>query len=292
MSIPTNQLVYAGVWNNTASYPQYYFVISPIDSLCYINISPSAVIGGTDPSVQPSSVWLLFPNVTGDITGVVANTGLSGGGTTGSVVLNNIGVLSVTANNGCASTGGQNPNITNTGVLSLDGATGAVTSRCAQWYKTSNQTIGGTSGPAVPTTITFDASTSWSDTSALSWDAPNNLWIVTQRGVYHLQVQLNYANMDNPIFGDATHLININLGRGTTTNSPIRNAFDWNNDSPTNPDCFAVGIYELQVGDKIQIQVVDHFQNTKTYTIVGQSGGANSYDYNSFFSWALIKPLP
>lgn len=316
MSIPTNQLVYAGVWNNTASYPQYYFVLSPIDSLCYINISPTPVSGGSDPSVQPSTVWLLFPNVTGDITGVVASTGLSGGGTSGSVVIANAGVLSVgasggcsssggqnpvisndgvltvSANNGCASTGGQNPTISNTGVLSLDGATGAINTKCGQYYKTSDQFIGGTAGPAITTTITFDALTSWTDTSALLYDAVNDLWTVLQHGVYHLQAQLNYADMQIPNFGDETHLININIGRNLVTDSPIRIAFDWNNASPQEPDQFVAGIYELQVGDNLQIQVVDHFQNTGQYRIKGQSSGANAFDYNTFFSWALIKPLP
>ena len=268
MSIPVNQLVYGGIYDNAKRYTQYTFVVSPIDGLCYVNINPLPAQGTGDPSIQPSAYWLLFPNVTGDITAIVTSTGLSGGGTTGSVTLTNIGVIS------------------------LDGQTGALTTQTGQFYKTTGQTIGGTAGPAVATTITFDASTPWSNTTYLAYDTINNLWNVTQRGVYHLQVQLNYANMNNPNFGDDTHLININVGRGLVTNSPIRNAFDWKDASPTNPDNFAVGIYELQVGDKVQIQVVDHFQNTNTYTILGQSAGANSYDYNSFFTWALIKPLP
>lgn len=67
MSIPTNQLVYAGVWSATISYPQFQFVQSPIDSLCYVNVGLQPSLGGSDPSVQPSAVWVLLnvPNVGG-----------------------------------------------------------------------------------------------------------------------------------------------------------------------------------------------------------------------------------
>ena len=51
-----------------------------------------------------------FPGAgNGTITSVTAGSGLSSGGSSGNVTLNNTGVLSVTATNGIASTGGQNP---------------------------------------------------------------------------------------------------------------------------------------------------------------------------------------
>jgi hypothetical protein len=61
MSIPTNQLVYAGLWDSTARYPQYWFVLSPIDSQCYVNVNIQPITGGSDPSVQPSAYWVLLP---------------------------------------------------------------------------------------------------------------------------------------------------------------------------------------------------------------------------------------
>ena len=295
MSLPINQLVYGGVYDNAKRYPQYTFVLSPIDSLCYVNINIEPAQGTGDPSIQPSAYWILFPNVTGDITGVITTQpGLKGGGTTGSVVITNTGVLSfAVVSPGLKNTGtDSDPVVENDGVLSLDGQTGALATKCGQWYKTSDQQIGGTAGPAITTTITFQASTSWTDTNALQWSALNNLWVVNQKGVYHLQAQLNYADMNVPSFGNDTHLININISRGPVTNSPIRTAFDWKDADPTEPDNFVAGIYELQVGDEVQIQVVDHFQNTNQYRIKGQAAAPNDYDYNTFFSWALIKPLP
>lgn len=321
MSIPIAQLVYAGVWNSTTTYAQYYFVVSPIDSLCYINIDAVPISGGSDPSVQPSSIWLLFPNVSGDITGIVASTGLSGGGTTGSVVIanagvlsvgatggcastggqnpviSNSGVLSVSANNGCASTGGQNPTISNTGVLSLDSATGALTTKCGQWYKTSDQLVNTYDAPTV-SVITFDASTSWTDTSCISYDAVGKAFNVLKNGVYAIQIQMMYDGFDVAHFNNDNHILEFTITRttpsGTSLNSPIRNFNNWStNDVPSQPDTFINGMYELKVGDVIQIHTIDDLKSPNTFTIKSQSTPAiNNWDFNTFFSWNLIKPLP
>jgi hypothetical protein len=313
MSLPINQLVYAGVWDVTRTYPQYYFVLSPIDNLCYVNIDIVPVTGGSDPSVQPSTIWLLFPNVTGDITGIIAGDGISGGGSTGSVTITNIGILDITASNGCASSGGQKPNITNTGVLevtasdgcassggqnpniintgvlSLDGATGTLKTLAGQYYKTAPQTSSTLGPTTIP--ITWDASTSWTDTATLSLDVPTKtLFTVTQKGLYHLQVQLMFDNFATAKFKDDEHQLNINILRGPVANSPIRGTF-YLTSSEDQPDVFVAGIYELQVGDIVSIEVVNDLQND-SFGILSQSGGANAYDYNTFFTWALIKPLP
>ena len=60
MSIPINELVWCGVWNNTTSYRQYQFVQSPIDQKCYVNINIQPITGAPDPSVQPSAYWVLL----------------------------------------------------------------------------------------------------------------------------------------------------------------------------------------------------------------------------------------
>jgi len=60
MTIPTTQLVWAGVWNVATTYPQYQFVQSPVDGLCYVNVNVQPIVGGDDPSVQPSLFWVLL----------------------------------------------------------------------------------------------------------------------------------------------------------------------------------------------------------------------------------------
>ncbi len=65
-----------------------------------------------------------FPG-TGTITGVTAGSGLSGGGSSGNLTLNNTGVLSVTAGSGITLNGpAQSPTISNNGVLTITSGTG------------------------------------------------------------------------------------------------------------------------------------------------------------------------
>jgi hypothetical protein len=63
MSIPINELVYAGVWSVSGYYPTFQFVLSPIDGNCYVNVGVQPSIGGPDPSNQPSAVWVLLNQV-------------------------------------------------------------------------------------------------------------------------------------------------------------------------------------------------------------------------------------
>lgn len=77
----------------------------------FLTTNGSSVTWGTPPA--------------GTITGVTAGTGLSGGGTTGNVTLNNTGVLSNVAGVGIAVSGATGDvTITNTGVRSLVAGTG------------------------------------------------------------------------------------------------------------------------------------------------------------------------
>jgi len=75
MSIPIAQLVYAGVWSVSGYYPQFQYVLSPIDNNCYVNIGIQPKVGGSDPSVQPSAVWVLLNTSTGG--GITSINGLT-----------------------------------------------------------------------------------------------------------------------------------------------------------------------------------------------------------------------
>ncbi len=77
--------------------------------------APTLSINGTAFSVSNTGTVTFvsgqtFPGA-GTITGVTAGTGLTGGGTSGNVTLNNSGVLNITAGTGISSSGGQNPTV-------------------------------------------------------------------------------------------------------------------------------------------------------------------------------------
>ena len=62
------------------------------------------------------TAWACSNAGTGTITGVTAGTGMTGGGTSGTVTLNNTGLLGLTAGTGISSTGGQTPTLSVSGV--------------------------------------------------------------------------------------------------------------------------------------------------------------------------------
>jgi hypothetical protein len=74
------------------------------------------------------TAWNCATAATGTITGVTAGSGLSGGGTSGTVTLTNTGILNLTAGTGLSSTGGQSPTLSiNTAVVPELGTPNAFT---------------------------------------------------------------------------------------------------------------------------------------------------------------------
>jgi len=71
MSIPSGEIVYAGVWSAGVTYRQNDGVVSPIDNLFYVYVGVQPISGGSDPSVQPSTDWINIPSSqSGTITGI------------------------------------------------------------------------------------------------------------------------------------------------------------------------------------------------------------------------------
>lgn len=72
MSLPTNQLVYAGIWDAAVYYNQFQFVESPTDSKSYAYVGEPVLLGGGDPAtLQPSAIWIPFPTTgAGGITSI------------------------------------------------------------------------------------------------------------------------------------------------------------------------------------------------------------------------------
>lgn len=291
MSIPTNQLVYAGIWDVTTSYPQYYFVESPIDNLCYININPYAVVGGKDPSIQPSADWLLFPNVTGDITGVVAGKGLSGGGTTGSVVVNNIGVLSAAAGTGMINSGTDtDPIFDNDGVLSLDGEKGKLTTKCGGWHRNTAQTIN-TIGSPSSVSIAWGQS-SFGDTTTISQNVAGGAnFTVNKNGIYLLTLQVSYGNLASATLTDRTLRTAIFLTRGAGSSAIVQGNYDFNDNVPPTPAVTSCAAFQLKQGDQLFFQVSQYLQ-TGSFILQGQAAAPNNFDYNTYWTWTLLQPLP
>jgi len=127
MSVPSGLLRYAGIWNAASTYVLGDFVESSLISNSFAALQ--TVTGGSDPSVALAPNWVAFPATSGGtITSVVAGTGLSGGGNSGSVTLANDGVLELTQGGNISITGTK-ANYTITGqncVISLNGLENAV----------------------------------------------------------------------------------------------------------------------------------------------------------------------
>ncbi len=241
----------------------------------------TAVLGGTGISVSTPG----GPTPTVNNTGVLAvggGTGISIGGTAQNPTVDNTGVLSVTAGTGISIGGtAQNPTVDNVGVLSLDGAVGTVTTKVGGAYKSVAQNLA--SGN---TFITWDSTFAWNDTGYITQTAADT-FTVNVKGLYQLEHQIA-VTPNAAVYGTGT-----NKGAAIMlTRSPIaeqviatQNALE----ASAQPYGFAVPIlFELLVGDTIRCR----HSNTFTGGPPSAAGLLNTFDYNTTFTWRLVKPLP
>jgi hypothetical protein len=170
---------------------------------------------------------------------------------------------------------------TNTGVVSIDGQTGVLTTKVGQYYLTSLQSL--SSGN---TDIIFTTSQPWSDNTAITWTGPSALFTVAVKGLYQLEFAVSVdAN-------GATWTIGTNKGASIDITRPPSaeliilptNALMA---SGVNYGQVATATYALEIGDVINCRVANTF-STATPFAIPQSG----FDLSTFFTWTLIKPLP
>jgi uncharacterized protein YjeT (DUF2065 family) len=116
-----------GLWTNTTQFYQNDVVLSPITTAPYL-LTRLALLGGLDPSLVPAN-WTELAPATGGITGLTAGNGISITGTPTIPQLNNTGVLQVVAGTGITNVGtASQPELRNTGLISLNVGTGLASS--------------------------------------------------------------------------------------------------------------------------------------------------------------------
>jgi hypothetical protein len=178
-----------------------------------------------------------------------------------------------------------------TGPAGPTGATGTFDVLSASWYKTSAQTISTTGAPSF-VSVTWQSSTSWADITTISQNAPNGAsFTVNKKGLYLLSLQVQYNNLSSATFTDRTLRLSINVVRGTGNASVLQTNYDFGDNVPNNPAQQCNGIVELEVGDVVTIQTIQYL-SAGSFTLVQQSAAPNDYDYNTFWTWTLLKELP
>lgn len=121
INILPNAMNWRGSWVNTEQYYQNDVVISSLNNSSYICIVP-AVLGGTDPSIDPE--WLELAAATTGVTSVSGSTYIGVSGTTNVTITNN-GVRTLAVGTGLANVGtANNPSLINTGLTSLSAGLG------------------------------------------------------------------------------------------------------------------------------------------------------------------------
>jgi hypothetical protein len=180
---------------------------------------------------QKISTQFLPPEALGGVTQVVASTGITVGGTPTVPVISNSGLVSLSGKTGAAAlTGGagilitpdinplvQGIDIANTGVLQLNGSTGNLNQRIAQYFKSAGTDQNLTS---TNTDITFDEKQVWSiDDGAFITHVPGSAnFTVLQPGIYTLEFNTVVSIGTATLTAGTNRNIGIDITRGSELN--------------------------------------------------------------------------
>ena len=146
-----------------------------------------------------------------------------------------------------------------------------------QWYKSANQT--GNSGDNF---ITYDTSTSWSDTALITHTGSSTDFTVVKAGIYQLEFSTTNSAGTAVWLATTTKGTSINLNRGgdqilLTNTITIPSATGYGQT--------VTGTVELMVGDIIRCRINQTLTSGTTLIL----GVSNVYDYNTTFTWTFIK---
>jgi len=160
--------------------------------------------------------------------------------------------------------------------------------RYASWYKSTSQSITATGAPAF-TTITFNTSTSPSDTSSITLTGGGSSFTVNRAGTYFIAVQITYANLNTATFSVDAMGLAVSLTRSGANASVLRES------SPSlqaiaGPSASLCGYLELRVGDVFTIVSNAYMSSVGSSLISGVSSAPNDFDLNTSISWSLLNP--
>lgn len=176
----------------------------------------------------------------------------------------------------------QDIEVANTGVLSVDGAAGAITTKCGQYYKTALQNL--TSGS---TDATFAVAQPWTDTTAITWTAGSANFTVAVKGLYQLEFNATIVANGATWTATSNKSVSIDITRAPTPEQVIV-ANQALMASGVNYAQAVVATLALEVGDVINCRVGNTFAGGPAQIQFLTS----TFDLNTFFSWVLIKTLP
>jgi hypothetical protein len=82
----------------------------------------------------------------------------------------------------------------------------------------------------------------------------------------------------------------VTVTRGAGTSAIIQGNYDFNDNVPPTPAVTSSAVYQLNQGDQLFFQVSQYLQ-TGSFQLQGPSAAPNAFDYNTYWTWTLLKEL-